>query len=75
MKARYLPVLAVLAATAGCAPQAPRSFEDCLLRYLPDTHTERAVPAVIQACRVKFPRPEQPESGLFDDLPAGDATP
>lgn len=38
----------------ACSPQ-PKTFDDCILKYMPGTQERAAVTAIYDACLSKFP--------------------
>lgn len=54
MKNIILGLLAITIFTA-CSPQ-PKTFDDCILKYMPSTQERAAVTAIYDACLSKFPQ-------------------
>ncbi len=58
MKKNLLGVIATLT-LAACSSE-PKTFDDCILKYMQGTNERGAVGAIYDACQNKFPENKQP---------------
>ena len=58
MKKTILGIITTLTLVA-CSSE-PKTFDDCILKYMQGTNERGAVGAIYEACQNKFPESKQP---------------